>query len=65
MTYAAGEWVNDTGGFSARLSCDGIGWVLSFDMDTFGPSTVTCAPFELDMDMTGNSYGITSLIISG
>jgi hypothetical protein len=49
MTYAAGEWVNDTGAFSARLSCDLLPeWILSFEMDTYGNNT-DCLPVSFDL----------------
>lgn len=54
------EWINTTGMFSARLECSGGGpeWVLSFEMDTFGPD-VTCDPFQLTFDLGG---GVTAVI---
>ena len=49
MTYAAGEWVNDTGAFSSRLTCEALPeWQMAFEMDTFA-STDTCLPAAFDL----------------
>jgi len=61
MTYDGMlEWVNDTGAFSARMSCSISGWQMSFEMDTYGADD--CPP--LSFDVTGNGYGITSMVVS-
>jgi hypothetical protein len=60
MTYAAGEWVNDTGAFSARMSCDPGGWIMSFELDTY--TGTGCPPITFDVSST--SHGITSLVVS-
>lgn len=52
--------------FTGRLTCEaGPSWQLVFEMDTYGTSTATCSPFEISIDVTGNGYGITSIVISG
>lgn len=62
MTYDGMlEWINDTGAFSARMSCEVGGWLMSFEMDNFS-SDDDCPP--LAFDVTGNGYGITSMVVS-
>jgi len=60
------EWViTGSPGFSARLTCEALPeFVLIFEMDNYGEASLTCSPFVLTIDMTGNSYGITSLVIT-
>lgn len=60
MTYAAGEWVNDTGAFSARMSCDPGGWIMNFELDTY--TGTGCPP--ITFDVSTSAYGITSLVVS-
>lgn len=67
MTYDSGleEWLVDSppAMFTGRLSCSMGGWNLTFEMDNYGTLTESCSPFDLEFDVTGNSYGITSLTI--
>lgn len=64
MAHAGGEWVNTTGGFSCRLSCNGAPeWVVNFELDTYTTLFNTCNPLSLDFDVSATAYGITSLTI--
>jgi len=61
MTYdGVSEWINDTGAFSARMSCSVTEWQMSFELDTY--TATGCVPLSLDVSST--SYGITSLVVS-